>query len=77
MAACVSHRDLLQRGSGVELILTGGEETGCEGARAIVDTRADPLRPLGALIVGEPTSNRALIGHKGALWLKGMWQTTR
>ncbi|VWL87435.1 M20 family metallopeptidase [Burkholderia lata] len=71
IAACVTHRDLLQLGSGVELILTGGEETGCEGARAIVDTRADLLRPLGALIVGEPTSNRALIGHKGALWLKG------
>lgn len=71
IVACIAHRDGLRNGSGVELIFTGGEETGCDGARALVDARADLLRPLGALIVGEPTSNRALIGHKGALWLKG------
>ncbi|WP_208451686.1 M20 family metallopeptidase [Burkholderia anthina] len=71
IAACLAHRDRLRSGSGVELILTGGEETGCDGARALADERAELLRPLGALIVGEPTSNRALIGHKGALWLKG------
>ncbi|MDR0242177.1 MAG: M20 family metallopeptidase [Burkholderia sp.] len=71
IVACIAHRDRLRGSSGVELILTGGEETGCDGARALVDARAGLLRPLGALIVGEPTANRALIGHKGALWLKG------
>lgn len=56
---------------GVRLILTAAEETGCEGARELV---ADglPLGPVGALIVGEPTSNVPLVGHKGCLWLRAV-----
>ena len=30
------------------------------------------LPKVGALVVGEPTSNAPLIGHKGALWLRGL-----
>ena len=53
---------------GVALLLTAGEETGSDGARAMVG--AGPLPPIGALIVAEPTENRAVPGHKGALWLR-------
>lgn len=53
---------------GIVLLLAAGEETGSDGARAIV--AAGPLPPIGALIVAEPTENRAVPGHKGALWLR-------
>ncbi len=53
----------------VMLALTSGEETGCRGAAALLE--ADSLlEPAGALIIGEPTSNRPLMGHRGALWLE-------
>ncbi len=29
------------------------------------------LGKAGAIVVGEPTSNYPLLGHKGALWLEG------
>ncbi len=46
-----------------------GEETGCDGARYLAGL--DGILPqAGALVVGEPTGNVPLIGHKGALWLK-------
>jgi succinyl-diaminopimelate desuccinylase len=54
---------------GIALILTAGEETGCDGARQLVQAGALPDR-VGALVVGEPTSNRPMLGHKGALWLR-------
>jgi len=48
----------------------GGEETGCEGSFHLV---ADPslLGHPAAVVVGEPTDNLPLVGHKGALWLRG------
>ena len=51
----------------VTLVLTGGEETGAEGAKALAE--ADLLGEAAFLVVGEPTANRFLHGHKGALWL--------
>lgn len=72
ICACAQSIDTLRRGSGVHLILTGGEETGCDGARALVSERPELLQSLGALIVGEPSANRVLLGHKGALWLRGI-----
>jgi succinyl-diaminopimelate desuccinylase len=57
--------------AGVRLILTAAEETGCEGARGLIAADA-PLGPVGALIVGEPTGNRPLVGHKGCLWLRAV-----
>ncbi|MEJ2890780.1 M20 family metallopeptidase [Actinomycetospora aeridis] len=54
-------------GTGVQVVLTFGEETGCEGAREIP---ADALRPSGTLLVAEPTNNRVVLGHKGVLWLE-------
>jgi succinyl-diaminopimelate desuccinylase len=72
IAACTASLDILRHGTGVCLLLTGGEETGCDGANALRAGRPELLQSLGALIVGEPTANRVLFGHKGALWLKGI-----
>jgi succinyl-diaminopimelate desuccinylase len=54
--------------SGVVLVITAGEEIGCEGAFQLA--RAGVLGRAGAIVVAEPTSNAALVGHKGALWLR-------
>jgi len=54
---------------GVRLVLTSGEELGCQGANDLVDTYKDLGRARG-LIVGEPTANIPAIGHKGGLYLK-------
>lgn len=53
---------------GVVLYITAGEETGSEGAFALA--RRGLGGHAGALVVAEPTANRPLCGHKGALWLK-------
>jgi succinyl-diaminopimelate desuccinylase len=55
---------------GIVLYITVGEETGCDGAFAVA--RSDKLGSAGALVVAEPTSNRPIVGHKGALWLKAI-----
>jgi succinyl-diaminopimelate desuccinylase len=71
VAACVELADSLVGTAGVVLIITAGEETGCSGADALV--RGKPqLPPVGALVVAEPTGNRPLVGHKGALWLEAV-----
>lgn len=59
----------LARGSGAVLVITAGEETGCEGAAHLVQS-GRVLGEAGAIVVAEPTANRAYAGHKGALWLK-------
>ena len=58
-------------GRGLSLIITAGEETGCEGAfaMAVSPQARELLGSAGALVVAEPTSNVPLLGHKGALWL--------
>ena len=56
------------RKAGLVLVFTVGEETGCDGARYLAGL-AGVLPKAGALLVGEPTGNVPLIGHKGALWL--------
>lgn len=53
---------------GLEIVVTAGEETGCEGAMHLAATGA--LGHAGALLVAEPTCNVPMIGHKGALWLR-------
>lgn len=71
LVACFESVDLIKQTSGVRLLLTGGEETGCDGARALVSSNPEYLDNVGAVIVGEPTRNYPHIGHKGALWLRG------
>ena len=56
--------------AGLELVITAGEETGCEGAFDLAKN-GDALGNVGAVIVAEPSSNYPWVGHKGALWLKG------
>ncbi len=53
---------------GVSLVITAGEETGCEGAFHLY--RDGVLGRAGALVVAEPTSNYPFVGHKGVLWLR-------
>lgn len=53
---------------GVILVITASEETGCHGAFHLCEVN-DLFHEVDAIIVGEPTSNYPLLGHKGALWL--------
>lgn len=53
--------------AGLELVLCAGEETGCEGARALADGGA--LGEVGAVLVAEPTSNYPCLAHKGVVWI--------
>jgi succinyl-diaminopimelate desuccinylase len=55
--------------AGITLVLVAGEETGCEGAAHLAKVPG-ALGNASALVVGEPTGNRPVRGHKGALWLK-------
>ena len=70
VAAAIDAASQLASGPGLILIITAGEETGCTGALHMVATARDLLGKAGALVVAEPTSNRPLVGHKGALRLK-------
>lgn len=55
--------------AGITLIIAAGEETGCQGAYHLAKL-GNVLGKAGAIVVGEPTSNYPLVGHKGALWLE-------
>ncbi|OON41646.1 peptidase M20 [Izhakiella australiensis] len=66
--ACLAQQESIRAGSGAVMLITGGEETGCDGARALIDNV--DLPEIGALIVGESTANYPVVGHKGALWLR-------
>jgi len=57
------------RRADIKLVLSAGEETGCEGVRYLAEKPEERLGDCGALIVAEPTDNRPMVGHKGALWL--------
>jgi succinyl-diaminopimelate desuccinylase len=59
---------LPRRRAGIQLVLTAGEENGCEGANYLAQ-RPEALGKAGALVIGEPSSNVPLLGHKGAFWL--------
>lgn len=68
VAAAVAEIEFLRETAGVTIVITGGEETGCDGASALVANRM--LGEAGLLVVAEPTANEMLAGHKGALWMK-------
>ncbi|MGH8677905.1 MAG: M20 family metallopeptidase [Burkholderiales bacterium] len=69
VAATVSLGPKLARSPGLELVITAGEETGCQGAFHLAAKRG-ALGRAGAVVVGEPTSNYPFVGHKGAFWLR-------
>ncbi|MCG8604874.1 M20 family metallopeptidase, partial [bacterium] len=56
------------RKAGITFVISAGEETGCTGVRYLAGLD-NVLGEAGAVVVGEPTSNEILIGHKGVLWL--------
>jgi succinyl-diaminopimelate desuccinylase len=57
------------RRAGITIVLVAGEETGCEGAAHLARLEG-ALGRAGALVVGEPTGNQPVVGHKGALWVR-------
>jgi succinyl-diaminopimelate desuccinylase len=50
---------------GIVLVLTAAEEGGCVGSAQLAKTQL--LGKAGAMVVGEPTSNYPLVGHKGSV----------
>ena len=58
----------LARGPGLVLVITAGEEIGCEGAKYLADHKL--LGEAGAIVVAEPTGNYPFIGHKGLAWFE-------
>jgi succinyl-diaminopimelate desuccinylase len=68
VVACVNLSGRLERTPGLELVITAGEETGCQGAFHLAQKHG-ALGRAGAVVVGEPTSNYPFVGHKGAFWL--------
>jgi succinyl-diaminopimelate desuccinylase len=61
-----ARRNTLRRG--ITLVITAGEETGCEGAFHLAKVGA--LGPAELLIVAEPSSNLPVIAHKGSVRLR-------
>jgi len=55
----------LNRTPGIVVVLTAAEEGGCIGSAQLAKTQL--LGSAGAMIVGEPTSNYPLVGHKGSI----------
>lgn len=71
VVAAIRMADRLRNGPGVTLVITADEECGCGGAAHLVK-QGNLLGSVGALVIGEPTANYPLVGHKGALWLDVM-----
>jgi len=53
---------------GLVLVITAGEEIGCEGAKFLADRKL--LGSAGAIVVAEPTDNYPYVGHKGLAWFE-------
>jgi succinyl-diaminopimelate desuccinylase len=68
VAAAVELAPGLARGPGLLLVITAGEEIGCEGAKYLADQRL--LGRAGAIVVAEPTGNYPYVGHKGLAWFE-------
>lgn len=72
IVAAMKTAQTAKAGGGVSMIITAGEETGCEGAFHLAASNEilKFLGPAGCFVVAEPTANEPLLGHKGAYWLK-------
>ncbi len=66
--AAIAQAKLGKPRRGITLVVTAGEETGCEGAFHLA--RIGALGPAELLIVAEPTSNLPIIAHKGSVRLR-------
>ena len=69
VCAALRIQKVFQEKAGITCIFTAGEETGSQGASYLARL-SQVLGQCGALVVGEPTSNYPLVGHKGSLWLE-------
>jgi len=65
LLACRAFSKKLNNTPGIVVVLTAAEEGGCIGSRHLAQTRL--LGKAGAMVVGEPTSNYPLVGHKGSV----------
>jgi len=65
LLAARAHAKSLAKTPGIVVVLTAAEEGGCIGSAQLAQTRL--LGRAGAMIVGEPTSNYPLVGHKGSI----------
>jgi succinyl-diaminopimelate desuccinylase len=63
----------LQGTPGIVLVLTAAEEGGCVGSRHLAELPR-VLGRAGAIVVGEPTANYPLVGHKGTLKFEAGFQ---
>jgi succinyl-diaminopimelate desuccinylase len=68
VAAAVELAPRIASGPGMVLVITAGEEIGCEGARYLADHGL--LGRAGAIVVAEPTANYPYVGHKGLAWFE-------
>lgn len=68
VAAAIELAPQLAKGPGLVIVITAGEEVGCEGARFLADHKLLPRA--GAIVVAEPTANYPYIGHKGLAWFE-------
>jgi succinyl-diaminopimelate desuccinylase len=69
VSAAVSLAPRLEGTPGLVLVVSAGEERGCEGVNLLA--RQGVLPKAGAIVVAEPTANQLLAGHKGVFWLEG------
>ena len=69
VVAALRLAEQLKNGPGVTLVITADEETGCQGALHLIK-KPELLGQVVALLIGEPTANYPLLGHKGALWFE-------
>ena len=68
VVAALNLAPLLKNSAGITLVLTAGEEVGCEGAKFLAEQKV--LDRAGAIVIAEPTANYPCIGHRGLLWVE-------
>lgn len=52
----------------ITFLATAGEEVDSCGARRYLENR--DIQKVDAIVIGEPTNEKVVVGHKGALWLE-------
>lgn len=68
LAAASLHQEGIQLDGDLIFLATAGEEVDSCGARMYAEHHS--LHDLDGLVIGEPTSSKVAVGHKGALWLR-------
>ena len=66
LIAASSFSKKLNNTAGLVLVLTAAEENGCIGSRHLA-ALPKLMGKAGAIVVGEPTSNYPMVGHKGSI----------